>query len=78
MFLNFQISLNGFWLNDLADKVIAKVIGLVNVFLAMWSNYDPEGASCVVSPIIQYAINDQLQYENTTFTFDYKTCLVKV
>ncbi|KAJ8979915.1 hypothetical protein NQ317_005351 [Molorchus minor] len=41
---------------------------------AMWSTYAPEHASCIISPFVQYTINDNLKYENNTLEFN-TTCL---
>ncbi|KAJ8979917.1 hypothetical protein NQ317_005353 [Molorchus minor] len=71
------IELTGWWRNRQATEIIEKLVNVLDMLFAMWSSYNPNHASCVISPIIQYLVNNNIEYENNTITFN-TTCLQEI
>ncbi|CAG9858336.1 unnamed protein product [Phyllotreta striolata] len=69
------VSLTGFYKNPEASGIAAKVLNIFNILLTMWNSYEPEKASCILSPIFEYAVNDYvMKSPDNKFVFD-PTCL---
>lgn len=64
--------------NPEADELLLQLTELFNIYLAMWHNYEPEGASCFLSPLLEFAVNAHMKYEPNALKFDANKCLWKV
>ncbi|KAJ8933699.1 hypothetical protein NQ314_013865, partial [Rhamnusium bicolor] len=55
-----------FWKNKSVSEFVTVIINILEKFVCMWMSYENECISCVLSPVVQYIVNDILpnNYEN--------------
>ncbi|CAH1117972.1 unnamed protein product [Phaedon cochleariae] len=69
-----QTSITGIYLHPDADRIGSQLLEIGSSLFEMWNKYEPEKASCVLSPVMQYILNQFLYYEHNSLEFN-TTCL---
>ncbi|KAJ8951077.1 hypothetical protein NQ318_003775 [Aromia moschata] len=63
-------NLTGWWKNERSNAFVLQFLNVFNLMFAMWNAYEPDRTSCLISPIAQYILNNNMEYENNTLSFD--------